>query len=171
MKEQENNFEDRLRKILPSQEEKYPLPENYFSDFKSRLMDKIEEDPIFTKPVSRIRLNWWVLPTAMAACMALFALVKPTNNQVEPSAPEIQLAEVEIFEEMDSPLEALDSSLLEKASELELVKNIQVEIELDELYEEAYLEPNDDYIATLSDLESEDLEDYLIDNLNLNTEL
>ncbi|TNE80191.1 MAG: hypothetical protein EP332_08445 [Bacteroidetes bacterium] len=165
-------FEDRLRKAIRSDRERFDVPEGYFSDFKSRMMAQVKDEPVFqthTEPeVIQVKVNWYVLPLMMAACLALFMVFKPGVKE-EPKSLDTVLSEVSIVPTESTDLE-LDSQSIAAVAETALAEQYEYEVALEEVYEDDDME-EEDYLASLENVETEALEEFLIDNLNLYSEL
>ncbi len=165
-------FEDRLRKVVRPDRERFDVPEGYFADFKSRMLAHVKDLPQQPEAEKtegyQVKINWWVLPALMAACLAMFVVFRPSiqteNESLDRVLSEIQPTPVEGSEIL------LDSTALEVIAETDLLEQYEYEVALEEVYSDDEIE-QEDYLATLDHVEMEALEEFLLDNLNLYSEL
>lgn len=165
-------FEDRLRKAIRPDRERFDVPEGYFANFKTRMLAHVKDLPqqpsVEETESYQVKINWWVLPALMAACLAMFMVFRP-SIQTENESLDSVLSDVSIVPVETSEIE-LDSQSIAAMAETELAEQYEYEIALEEVYSDDDLE-QEDYLAALENVETEALEEFLIDNLNLYSEL
>lgn len=186
MKTNKNTWEDKLRKELGDDSSRFPLPENYFSSLKEKIEAsafaekamadrKVEAElpePLTRNPKPLLK---WVYLAALpiAAALAFFILNRETVPTQEPINQELMSEAAEGFYESrveEAENLEIDSQAIVALASNESTKSMQEEV-LYEEYEYDILEEESDEVDPLDDLDLEDIEEYLVENININSEL
>lgn len=161
MENERTHWEDELKKQLGDDPRRFPLPQGYFEGLQDKVKNRREESP---KP-NRKWLVWTaVLP--VAAALTFFLLNREEAVKVSPASPDMELASDAFYEtQTQSELLVLDSAAVSQLSEIEELEEWQAEQSL------ISMEEGEETPDLLEDIAPEDIEEYLVDNLNMYTEL
>ncbi|MBI1222498.1 MAG: hypothetical protein GC180_07840 [Bacteroidetes bacterium] len=167
------SWEDKLKAKLGEDRERFPLPGNHFASLKEQILSEKEASRKSNAASGKIKPLWLlVVPVAAAAAVAVFLLSRQ-GVPVQPPPDNLMLSDAaEVYFEITTsePVQLeVDSHLIKKLSNEPVYQEMKTEV----IYEE-YL---DDYVYEadeqdpLDQLAVEDIEDYLVENININSEL
>ncbi len=141
-----DKFEDNLFNLLELEdlpkESGFKVPEGYFDGLENTILQKVKEEPKETKviPLFRRRVVWYSASVAAAVAL-LFTFIY--NPPVEGDEEDIPLAEIEAY--IDQDIASFDSYDLAQVLTDEELEGLEIE---------------NNYLL------DEDLEDYILDNLD-----
>lgn len=168
MKKENKHQEDPFKAGFGRDAERFPVPEDYFGKLKEHIQEKKGRN----KAGQGLRITWvrWAAPLTAAAAVALVFLFRPaTPDQPSEAISQEMMSEAagELFrgQENNEVLEVLDSEVVAEAAQMEIVEEYKLEVDL------AGLEDENSGEDPLAGIDSEDIEDYLVENLNINSEL
>lgn len=173
MKTKNTNWEDRLKTHLGEDRERFPLPDGHFDSLKASILANKDSEITKTSPKRGMRVVWTVVvPIAAAAALALFVM----NRQTVPAA--IEEEPVLLSEAAEDFLEKTTEETVMVEMDTQTIMAIAAEPEYQTLKEEVlfeeYLEETlyeTEEADLFAELEAEEIEDYLVENININSEL
>ena len=161
MENERTHWEDKLRKQLGDDPGRFPLPEGYFEGLQAKVDARKEQ-----KPAPGRKWLVWSAALPVAAALAFFILNREEAVHVAPVSPDLETASDAFYEtHTQSELVVLDSSDVSELAEIEELEEWQAEQNLISLDE---AETSED---PLKDIAPEVLEEYLVENIHLYSEL
>jgi hypothetical protein len=171
MKTNKTSWEDKLSRHLGEDASRFPLPEGHFGSLKDRIMSGKEKAPAHSGKTYKLR-SLWLLALPAAAALAFF-LINRNTVPVEPTVDPVSLNQAAdgLYEQLTKPEPIIE---LDKEEAATIAESAGFEILQSEVVMEDYLldgleeEKDEDPLAALT---ADDIEEFLMDDLTIMTEL
>ncbi len=170
MNDKQKKWEEELNKHLGADGERFPVSDGYFDNLEDRIRLRMDL-PVKRKKTARTYL-WAAAILPLAAALTFFLLNRENVQPEVPQNPALMGEAVEQWYRIQTEetiLPEIDSQTVAEAKNLEQYENLQAEVVAEDLQYEYLDEESEE--DPLADLRTEDIEDYLVDYLDLNSEL